>query len=108
MPDEKQYYIKGAMYSLDQIEELSKTDEGSNMLFEAINEARAGISVIFITSILQESEILLNQTQHLQFCEVIHRVCFKMLPEEILLCLADLSEQIQDYIKKNEVKNYDC
>lgn len=108
MSKEKQYYIKGAMYSLDQIEELSKTDEGSNMLFDAINEARAGIAVIGITEILQEGNISLSPTQHLQFCEIIHKICFKLLPEEILVCVGDLSEHIADYLKNNNVKNYDC
>lgn len=108
MPENKQYYIKGAMYSLDQIEELSKTDEGSNMLFEAINEARAGIAVIGITEILQAADISLNPTQHLQFCELIHQICFKLKPEEILVCMGDLSEHISDYLSNHDVRNYDC
>lgn len=108
MPKEKQYYIKGAMYSLDQIEELSETDEGSEMLFDAINEARAGIAAIGISEALQEASIPLNQTQHLQFCRIIHQVCFKLKNEEILVCLSELSEHIQDYITNHDVKNYNC
>lgn len=103
--DTPKIMIEGSLLDAQQLEELSKTDDGAQLIADNIVTARAGMA---IGTIIYELGLTLSPPQILKMSEIVLDLCFERKAEEILTLMFEQSAEFVSLDKTLNLRRYDC